>query len=127
MVHVARDLSLQVAVMVSKSDVLDDVAKEVLAAAKTEAAKHNRSHEFEGSFAIVKDANPSAKGVVDRLVVNNDPMARFIEFGHLFVGFGKGALTGGGSILRWVEGLHVLRNAGLAVAAKHGWTGRASK
>jgi len=119
MASVAKDLSLQVAIMVSKSTVLDDVADEVLAAAKAEAGLHRRTGYYGGSFYVTKDANPEAKGVIDRLVVNDAEYSADLEMGHLDIGLG--AKTGGGSILRWVQGLHILRNAGLAVAAKHGW------
>lgn len=104
MVSLDRDLSTQVARMVGDSDELDKVARKIEAVAKTEAAKHSKTGDFEASIRMEKV--PGKNGVTDREVFSDDPAASDIEMGHLTPDH------------TWVSGLHILRNAGLRVSGK---------
>lgn len=80
MVDLDRDLSTQVARMVSDSGELRKAARQVETGAMALAARHVKTGKYASSFGV--SSVPGKKGVIDYIAYNDDPQAAIIEFGH---------------------------------------------
>lgn len=96
-INIDRDAGVRIARMAGDSSVMDTAAAKVLAKARANAARHHRTGEYSDSFKVRRDSRPEGKGVVDRVVYNDHPAARIIEFGHF-------AECSDGRLGQWVPG-----------------------
>lgn len=85
MAYVSRDARLIAAIMVGKSDALDNAAKQVLRSVQAVAAQHRLTGNYMSKLGIenVPGLIGVGKLVRDRLIVADDPAAIPIEFGHI--------------------------------------------
>jgi hypothetical protein len=96
MADLDRDLNAQVAKMVGAGTDLDAVANAI-----AETARANYSGHGTASTYIHVE-----KGRIDRRVTFDHPQASYLEMGHLMVNRRTGKKT-----MRWIRGIHGLRNA----------------
>lgn len=121
-----------VAAQVAHHPVMRARAETVKAAVLAQAAVHNKTGAYVGRV-VIRDRN-----AVDFEVAATDPAAAHIEFGHRVArnpdgaerekdssGSVKGASTGKGVSERrgekWVNGLHIMRNAAISAGADKVW------
>ncbi len=96
-----------VARIVGDSSAMDKAARKVLAAARSEAAKHRDTGAYLSSLKI--ESVPGKKGVTDRIIYADTREAVSIEFGHL-------AGKRGSPDRQWVPGKFIMINAKKQVA-----------
>lgn len=86
MAYVSEQVRVVAARIAGKSEAMDFAATRIMRSAQTLAAPHRDTGNYIRSFEVV--TVPGLKGngrlVDDRLVVNNDPAAAAIEWGHLY-------------------------------------------
>lgn len=98
MVQLDNDVHIAAARLVSSSGELRSAADQIAAKARGLAASHNKTGNYASSFGV-EPSGPGANGVTDYVVYNDDPAAKFIEFGHKNRDGGR------------TEGLHIMQRA----------------
>ncbi len=81
MAQVYRAAAIDAAKIAGESATMDAVAGTLMTICQGLAARHSKTGRVAGSFEVGR--TPGKRGVTDRLVVNTDPNAVSIEFGHL--------------------------------------------
>lgn len=116
-----KNLNTVVAAEVKKSGVLLAKALEAEAVVQMIAAAHNKTGAYAGKVKVEQRK-------VDARVVATDPAAAHIEFGHRLSGnpskapgdVGQGKAVGKGGVDKWVNGLHIMRDAAIAMGGSAG-------
>lgn len=96
MAQVFKGAGTKVAKLPGIQPLLDAAASAILARAAANAAAHMDTGSYASSLRV--HTVPGKKGVMDRLVVAEDPAAVHIEYGHL----------SGGKTPQWVPGQFIL-------------------
>ena len=79
--EVYKYAGLEAAKIAGQSPEMDRVANELARLVRSEAAKHRRSGDFSDNILVRKVRG--RRGVMDREVVADDPLAAVKEFGHV--------------------------------------------
>lgn len=109
-VWIRSDHVRTVSIIAGKTSEMDRAARRVLDAVRAAASRHTDTGNYQRELKIVTVPGRLGTGraVDDRLVVADDPGAAAIEYGHLI-------RVKGARRVKWVPGLHIMRN-GMAAA-----------
>jgi hypothetical protein len=108
MATVYKGVGVKMARMVGDSRAMDEAADKVLAAVRSEAAKHRDTGDYMRSLKVEKV--PGMKGVTDRVIYADTRAAVSIEFGHL-------SGRRGSEDRKWVPGKFIMINAAKQVTS----------
>lgn len=109
-VFIRADHVRTVSIIAGKTHEMDHAANRVLLAVRAAASRHTDTGNYQRELKIVTVPGRLGTGrlVDDRLVVADDPGAAAIEWGHLI-------RVKGSRRVKWIPGLHPMRNGLAAV------------
>jgi len=87
MAHVEKDAHVTAAIIASRQPAMQTAAKKVLRSVKSVASRHRSTGNYESKLAI--ESVRTRQGVIDLLVVADDPDAQLIEFGGIVKATGR--------------------------------------